>query len=47
MKGAMAPFNTQMQHENVKYKNAAKSVGEWPLFKKLRKPAMVHVLDLD
>jgi hypothetical protein len=37
-----------MQHQNAKYKNAAKSVGECPLFRKLRKPAMVHVpLDND
>jgi hypothetical protein len=26
--GAMAPFSTQMQHENAKYKKAAKRVGE-------------------
>lgn len=46
MKGAMAPFNTQKQQENEKYKNAAKSVGEWPLFKKLRNPAMVPILEV-
>ncbi|MDO9165431.1 MAG: hypothetical protein Q7U13_04925 [Rhodoferax sp.] len=43
----MAPFKTQMQQENAKYKNAAKSVGEWPLFKKLRNPAIVRILVLD
>jgi hypothetical protein len=37
MNGAMAPFKTQMQHENEKYRNAANSVGECPLFKKLPK----------
>ena len=37
MKGAIAPFKTQMQHENEKYKNAANRVGECPLFKKLPK----------
>jgi uncharacterized protein YjgD (DUF1641 family) len=42
MKGAMAPLSTQMQHENEKYKNAAKSVGAWPLLRKLRNPDMVH-----
>ena len=44
MKGAMAPLSTQMQHENEKYKKAANSVGAWPDFKKLRKPAMVQIL---
>ena len=28
--GAIAPFNTQIRHENVKYKNAANSVGACP-----------------
>jgi len=34
----MAPFNTQMQHEKVKYSQAAKSVGLWPDFRKVLKP---------
>jgi hypothetical protein len=33
----MAPLSTQTQHENEKYKNAAKRVGECPLLRKLRK----------
>jgi hypothetical protein len=38
----MAPLSTQMQHEKEKYKKEAKSVGAWPVFKKLRNPDMVH-----
>jgi hypothetical protein len=30
MNGAIAPLSTQMQHENVKYRNDAASVGQWP-----------------
>jgi hypothetical protein len=32
-----------MAQEKEKYKNAANSVGECPLFKKTEKPAMVHI----
>ena len=32
MKGAIATWSTQMQHENEKHKNAANSEGAWPLF---------------
>ncbi len=31
MNGAIAPFNTQVQHEKAKYRNAANSVGAWPV----------------
>ena len=41
MKGAMAPFSTQMAKQKSKYKKAASSVGQWPDFKNvLKSPAM-------
>jgi hypothetical protein len=30
MNGAIAPLSTQMQHEKLKYRNAANNVGPWP-----------------
>ncbi|MDR7378216.1 hypothetical protein J2X19_002895 [Rhodoferax ferrireducens] len=46
MNGAIAPLSTQMQQEKEKYKNAANSVGECPLLRKLRNPDMVQILKL-
>ena len=37
MNGAIAPFSTQMQHENAKYRKAANSVGAWPVRRKFLK----------
>src|SRR5471032_3348007 len=40
MNGAIAPFNTQVQHEKAKYRNAANSVGAWPVRRKFLKWVM-------
>ncbi|MBI3383143.1 MAG: hypothetical protein HY019_14150 [Aquabacterium sp.] len=36
----MAPFNTQMQQENAKYKKDANKVGLWPALRKVLKESM-------
>ncbi len=40
MNGAIAPFNTHVQHENAKYRKAANSVGAWPVRRKVLKWVM-------
>ena len=37
MKGAGAPFSTQLQQENEKYRKTANNVGLWPDFRNVLK----------
>src|SRR5258705_4400187 len=40
MNGAIAPLSTQMQHEKLKYRNAANNVGPWPVRRNVLKFVM-------